>query len=424
MSKYRSWAEPPPHDPGLRRWLGEARHDLRYALRQHRRAPGFAVLVIVTLAIGIGANAAMFGAIDRLLLRAPAHVHDPNSVVRLLFAERNSTGDEVVSARSNYPTFLDFERAVASFESIAAYWSADVSFGEGPEAVEARASLVSASFFSVLGTSPVAGRFFIPDGDSRTGAAPIAVLGHAFWQREFAGDTSVIDRNVRIGGVTYTVVGVSPPGFNGAESEATDVWLPITVAAERTSRIPLYLEDRGSAWLSIVARLRPGATRAVAEQQATNVWRHQNARPGNREAGRVIAASVIPGRGADRPRETNVALWLAGVSALVLLIACANVGNLLLGRAFARRGEIAVRLALGAGRRRLARQMLVEAMVLAAFGGTFALYFAALGGRVVQRFLLSGSVAGNFLDRRLFLATAAIAIGTGMLISLAPLIQT
>lgn len=408
----------------FRRWMEEVGQDVRYALRQHRRSPGFAVLIVVTLTLGIGGNAAMVGAIDRLLLRAPAHVRAPDRVVRLLFVAPDADGKEHVSASTNFPTFRDLQREVESFQSVAAYSSASVSFGVGPEALEVRASLVSASFFSTVGVRAAIGRLFVPSDDVVPGAMPIAVLGHGFWQRELAGDTGVIGRKLRIGEFSYEVVGVAPAGFRGVESQEKDVWLPIAVAADTELRLPLVLEDRGARWLSIVARLRPDGTPAVAEQQAMNVWRRYDPLRGSREeARRIIAASLIPGLGPDRPREANVAFWLGGVSGLVLLIACANVGNLLLGRAYVRRREIAVRLAIGAGRKRLARQMLAEVLVLAAFGGAGALYLAAIGGRVVERFLLPGGAGGDFLNARLFVITAAIALGTGMLISLAPLVQ-
>jgi predicted permease len=415
------------------RWLDDLRPDLRYATRQLRRTPGFTALVVLTLALGIGANVTMAGAIDRLLFRAPAGIRDPDRVVRLLFVSDSPRGESPafvprVGSGFSYPAFLDLQRDVSSFESIAGYSASVLSLGVGAEAVPVRASLVSPSFFTLLGVTPAVGRVFgANDGFSagETSDGPrLALLGYGFWQRQFAGDRGVVGRAVRIGSLTYEIVGVTPSGFRGAGVEEPDVWLPIAVTTEAESP-QLWLLGRNGAWVSVVARLRPGASRAAAEQQATIVARHERGSDAGAATSQfhITAASIIRGRSPDIPRDVKIALWLAGVSVLVLLIACANIANLLLARAWTRRREVAVRLVLGASRERLARQLLADALLLAGLGGVVALWVAALGGRVLQRVLPMDTGPTGLVDARLFAFTAAIALGTGVLIGLAPLFQ-
>jgi len=374
------------------------------------RAPGATALIVLTLALGIGANTTMAGVIDRLLLRAPAQVREPDRVARLMTVTPNPRGGVLVGSHANYPMLLDLQQETSVFESVAAVMPLNLSLGVGAEAVGVRASLVSASFFPLLGVTPALGRLFTPadgfPGTETAGGPPLAVLGYGFWQRQFASDRNVVGRSVRIGKLTYTIVGVTQYGFQGVGAEPPDVWLPITVAAETEGTLT-FLADRTSGWLSIIVRLRHGVSRAAAEQRAMALWRRYAASMGSTNAdttGRVVAASLIPGRGPDAPREVKVALWLGGVSALVLLIACANVANLLLARACTRRREIAVRLALGAGQGRLARQMLTEALLLASLGAAAAVYLAALGGRVLDHLFVTSLIAGyehGFVDTRL-----------------------
>ncbi|MEJ7813082.1 MAG: ADOP family duplicated permease [Gemmatimonadaceae bacterium] len=419
------------------RWLGDLRQDLRYGARQLRGAPGPSALIVATLALGIGANATMAGAVDRLLLRPPPHVSEPDHVTRILVRRVLPTGATLINAAASYPAFRDLEGELPEAEAVAGFVTGPLSLGIGAEATAIRATLVTPAFFRVFGVRPVLGRFFGSDDAFPVGLASggpaLAVLAYGFWQRQFGGDMNVVGRPVRIDALPYTIVGVAPPGFRGVEAEAPDVWLPITVTLDAQGQA-FWLEDRGAAGVSILARLRPGFSRAAVEQQATRVWRHYNASsPRSSDAGtRLLLAPVIPGRGPDAPREVKVALWLGGVSALVLLIACANVANLLLARAIARRREVAVRLALGAGLGRLARQMLAEALLLAALGGGGALVLAGAGGYLLRSLFVTapGGAAGTedmgsgLVDGRLFVFTAAVALGTAVLISLVPLMQS
>jgi predicted permease len=409
-----------------RRLLGDFGQDLRFAWRQLRRAHGFTTLAVATLAIGIGVNAIMAGALDRLLLRPPRGVGNPGDVVRLVLAYRSASGStNYTGGTFNYPTFLGLERDVPAFADVAAYTAADLPFGTGRDAVPARTWLVSSTFFSTLGISPAAGRTFatadgFPKGDA-SGGSPVAVLGYEFWQRQFGGRRSVIGTNERIGHRDYTIIGVAPPGLWLTEPLAPDVIVPITVAGEADAPA-LWFGGLGSTWLTLVGRLRPGATREVASRQATLVLRDGNMGPVGDSTASMVAASIIPGRGPDAPRDARIALWLGGVSIIVLLIACVNVANLLLSRAFIRRREVAIRVALGAGRWRLTRQLIAEGLLLSALGAAAALVLCMLGGRLLQGELATGESNASVVDLRLLGFVACIALGVAIVVSLAPLL--
>ena len=424
------WKDLPRDEPRLERWLQDLGPDLRLALRQIRRGPGLTALIVATLAIGIGANATMVGAVDKLLLRAPPHIDRPDRVARLVMRIRMPEGLDRSGPYMSYPAFLNLEADIADFEAVAGFTTRTLPLGDGANAQRIEARAVTPSYFRVFGVRPALGRFFGPDDDfpltGGTGGPPLAVLGHGFWQEHFGGDRAVVGRDLVAGKVSYTIVGVAPDGFRGIGSEEPDVWLPITVVIPASAQ-PLALSDQGAAAVAVVARLRPVVSRGMVEEQATAAWRARNVRnPSVEGETHVLLEPVIPGRGIEKPHEVKVAIWLGGLSVLVLLIACANVTNLLLARAFTRRREIAVRLSIGASTGRLARHMLTESLLLTAIGAAGAILLAAIGGRVLESMFVNAFPAtdGGFVDARLFAFTAAIALGTGVLVSLVPLIQS
>lgn len=414
-----------------RQLLDDLGQDFRYAARQLRRAPAFATLVIATLAIGIGANATMVGVIDRLLFRAPAEVADADKLSRVLIHGNYADGTPYFGTGVDYPTYLDFVKSVPAFSSVAGAMSnTTLAYVSNDPAAEVRVSMVTANFFQTLGVRPALGSFFSSNGfptTAQSGGPALAVISHAFWQRELGASPAVIGTTIRVGKLAYAVVGVAPPEFRGVATDAPDLWIPITVALE--TEIPTRnLGVRDGPYLQLIGRLARGASRNVAAAQGTIVYRAIDAdrrlKTDKTPLPSIIAAPIVAGRGPDAPREIKITLWLGGVSALVLLIVCANVANLLLGRAFTRRREIAVRLALGAGRARLARQLLTEALLLSAIGGACGLYLAAFGGRAVEQWLNVDSTSGPLLDVRLVLFTLVATIGTGVVVSLVPMLQS
>src|SRR5688500_91565 len=360
-----------------REWLDLMRHDLRYSLRQLRRAPGFSAAVVLTLALGIGANAVMFGIVDRLLLSPPPYIADPASVVRLQLVSSRPGEESYPSPVTNWVTYRDLA-TVPSFAHVAAFgYPGTTSLGRGRDAISIRTNAASASLFPLLGVKPALGRFFLEDEDQPPAGTPVAVISHGFWMRRFGGGRAALGATLPIGGVTYTVVGVAPKGFTGVDLQPVDVWLPMTTSSH--DAMPEYATDRGSLWLMTVARLAPGASERVAEQQATTVLRR------GRAAARAAAStatitfgSVIAARGPGDHADAKVAAWLLGVAGVVLLIACANIATLLLARALRRQQEIAVRLALGVSRARLTAQLFADSFLLAALGAAAALATARL----------------------------------------------
>jgi predicted permease len=406
--------------------LSITRDNLGYAARGLFRSPGFTAAVVVTLALGIGVNAAMFGVVDRLLLSQPTQVRDADQVRRLYprMLSRRS-GQLVHQFAQSYLDYTDWQEA-GSFSSVAAYWTNGATLGRGAEAVRVDASLVSASYFPLLGVEPALGRFF-DESEDRPGATGVAVLSYGLWQARFGGDPSVLGRVLDIGRGSYTVIGVGPRGFSGVDLNQVDLWAPLHAFSveQETDR---WKRTRNYYWIKVIARLAPGVSVEAAEAEATQL--HRNGRRDEIERDRydenvtVVAAPIVKARGPAASRESTVSVLLAGVSLAVLLIACANVANLLLARGLRRRKEIAVRLALGISRRRLTGQLLTESVVLATLGGAAALLLAAWGGDLI-RYALLPDVAwtASPIGSRVLVFTAVLALVTGIVSGIVPAIQ-
>ena len=411
------------------RWLGmierteDLRRDIGYAFRQLRASPGFTAAVVLTFAIGIGANAAMFGIIDRLLLRGPAHVHEPERVTRFYYSVDEPGRGAFTGSHLGYVAYRVLKDRVRSLDGIAAYSMSDATLGRGAEAIEIKEGHATADLFPLLGVRPHLGRFFGADEDRPGAAQHVTVLGYELWRTRFGADSSVLGRTTAIGGNPYVIVGVTPKNFTGAELQRVDLWIPMSIRGARIH--PEWSTTWDAQWLQIIARLAPGmgAERASEEATAALLAAYDGHDPGMRHA-RGSFRSIRFGDGGTEPPEVAVSRWITGVAVILLLIVCANIANLVLARALRREREIAVRLALGASAGRIARLLLAEALLLASLGALAGLAVAHWGGQLVRLVLLPDVAwSGSPIDGRVLAFTAIAAWICGILIGLVPAIQ-
>lgn len=422
--------------------MGRLLQDLRYAWRQMRAAPALAAIIVLSLALGIGANTAVFSLTNAVLLRE-LQVPHPGRLVLLRWGGGhhgfNSTNDLPESYVFSYPAFQRLRARATDFSSLFAF----VPLGgtENTTVVVrghpglADGAMVTGRFFSGLGAAPLLGRG-LNQADESLGAPPVAVISYGYWTRRFSRDPAIVGRSVLINGLAYTIVGVMPPSFHGLRpARSFDLWVPML---ERPGLGPLgypdgdFLAAKNRIWLEIMGRLAPGKTRAEAQAQLTTIFQQflteistPKPKPGTLPT--IAALSGAHGMNGLVEQTAQPLLLMMVLVGLILLVACANVAALLLARAASRRREISVRLALGASRHRLLRQLLTESILLAVCGAVIGLGFALAGMRAmaaqVNGMGLGGIAIHPQLDPRVLLFTAAVAIITGLLFGILPALR-
>ncbi len=416
--------------------------DLRFSVRMLRKSPGFAAVAILTLALGIGANTAIFTLLDQILLRM-LPVKDPPQLVLLEIVGHyygNSSGDSVVS----YPMYRDFQEHHEVFSGMFCHRFTTASLSFGGQAERVRVELVSGTYFSVLGVHPALGRTLTPDDDRVPNGEPLVVLNYAFWRQRFGGDPAIVGKTLLVNNRNMTVIGVAQAGFDGVEADrSANFFVPIMMqeAFMGERKTPL-LTDRRTRWAQAFGRLKPGITREQAKaalQPLTHsmlemevqepAFRHASAY--DREQFVKSQVNVLPGsQGYSYTRnDLRTPLWvLMAITGFVLLIACANLANLLLSRSAGRQKEIGVRLAIGASRGRIFHQLLIESLVLATLGGLVGLALAFWADQALMAIYLpedsSGLTISTTSDARILLFTLAITFLTGIAFGFAPALQS
>jgi predicted permease len=413
--------------------------DIRFALRTMRKSPVFTVVVVLSLSLGIGANTAIFTLLDQILLRL-LPVKEPQQLVQLAMRGFHYGSNWGMNAIS-YPMYDDFSKHNSVFSGMFCRFSYQMNLSADGRTERVSGELVSGTYFPVLGVGAAIGRTLTPDEDRIPGGHPLAMLSYSYWKTRFAGDPSIIGRSVVLNGHSYTIIGVAQPGFDGVElGYMTQVFVPVMMKAQVTPNWD-DMKNRRQRWVNAFGRLKPGVSveQAKASLQPffhsmlemevkERAFRNASAQVRERFLKNVI--DVLPGSQGRSylRRQLATPLWvLMALTGGVLLIACANVASLLVARATSRQKEIAVRLAMGAGRSRIVRQLLVESLLLSSIGGILGLVLAVGTDRLLLAFLppeTTQLTISTTPDLRILLFTITVSVLTGIIFGLLPALQS
>ncbi|HET7563849.1 MAG TPA: ABC transporter permease [Gemmatimonadaceae bacterium] len=397
--------------------------DVRQSVRSLRRAPLFTAVAVLTLALGLGANTAIFSVIDAMLLRPLPGVREPDRLVAFQRVQPTDIFDNF-----GYPDYLDYRDRARTLSGVAAYSSSTLNLGAN-SAERIRGNLVTGNYFATLGVHAAVGRLIQPADDGAPGATPVVVLSDDLWRDTFGGDRSVIGSTVTLDGYPYTVIGIAPRGFRGTTTGvATQLWIPMSMQPLAMPTMSKgALQERAWGFLVIFGRLKPGVSMAQAEADLRGIARQLELAYPQTNSGRTV--SLVRGLGMfpdDRAEMHRMLTLLLGAVSLLLLIACTNVAGLLLVRASVRQREMAARLALGAGRARLVRQLLTEGVLLASMAGALGLAMAFTIARFATAVLPTSPELGQLditLDGRVLAFTLAATVVTGVILSMLPALR-